>query len=185
MRLFSRFVIGAVLTGVCVEGSAYAQGPGDVERFAIGGGISFAGCHIPYGVVGQADLRIASHGFASVEVIGAIRSATFAPCPQSHFGPSDESRVGTLASGALRFRITASRRVSVFAQAGEAAGAWTNLPAGDEKRPAVAVPFVEAGMAVHLGRRMSFELAAMNLRNLYRGDDATSASVMIVWAFPH
>lgn len=185
MLLLGRVVLGAALSAVCVAESAYAQERGGAGRLSIGGGVTFAGCHIPYGVVGQADVRVASHGYASVEVIGAIRSATFGPCPQSPLGPSDESRIATLASGALRVRVAVSQRMSFFAQAGEAAGAWTNLPSGDEQRPAVAIPFAEAGMAVRLGRRFSFEVAAMNLRNIYRGDDATSASVMLIWALPH
>ncbi len=182
MKPCAKFAASAVLATLCLARSGTAQTDNATDRFQLGGGLTVGGCRAPNGVVGQAALRVAGRGAVALAVIGAVRGATFPPCPQSRFGPSDESRIGMLVSGALQVRVSATRHVTFFAQAGEATGAWRNLPIHEVTRSAVAIPFAEAGVAVRISRRVSLEVAAMNLRNIYQGDDTTTESVMLVYS---
>jgi len=64
-------------------------------------------------------------------------------------------------------------------QAGEATGNWRNLPLSEVTRPRVAIPLYEAGVAIRVWRRAVLELTALNLRNLYKGDDESGPTLMV------
>lgn len=136
---------------------------------------------MPAGFMGQAEVAIVKYGRLSVGAAGAVRWSRGVCHGVMMETQADYSQVRLLSSASLRMGLTLTRRVTAIVQAGEASGEWRNLLVSDVARPAVAVPMYEAGLVVRLVRHAALELVAVNVRNVYRGDDATGASVLFTY----
>lgn len=170
------------LAVVCASVQAQRAGSGRTESrsLRLGGGVTGGNCHLPGGVVSQLSGALWRSASLGTHLVGAVRWSTTGACPHTlQDAPSDDSRLQLLASASFRMSAELTDRIAGFLQWGVAKGDWRYLPPGEADRPDVIVPLYEAGFAIRAWRRATFEVSAMNLRNVLRANDFAGATLVL------